>query len=366
MASATTPAMSVAAEAAAAAAAAAAVLSPPGRRAPAKRKLAVDSSWARLRDAAAVADVAAGRKRPPHLEPRRRLVAPPRRPPAGNDAGERGAGGGTPPANGAGRGAGGGGGAAAAKRCRAAVGAAAGGTDRGGAGAAKRGRTAAASPLPATAAADAGPSVSPSGALPLSSPSSMVTDLSSLRTTSYVLAMDCEMVGVGPGGKESALARVSIVDARGAVVLDTHVVVAEPVTDYRTWVSGILPHHVAADSPTANSYAATQQAVANLIKGRLLVGHALHNDLKSLMLDHPRRMTRDTSLWYKKHGHGGRKQVGGRRTPPALRKLATTVLGIEGFQKGEHDSVGDARVALALYKKSSKRWETEVRERRRC
>ncbi|GAB0493641.1 hypothetical protein MMPV_004926 [Pyropia vietnamensis] len=371
MATTTTPALSVAAEAAAAAAAAAAVLSPPGRRAPAKRKLVVDSSWARLRDAVAVADVAAGRKRPPHLKPRRRLVAPPPPPPpppppGASDAGGRVAGGSAPPASGTGRGAAGSGVAAAAKGRHTAGGAAAGGTGHGDAGAAKRCRTSAASPPPATAAAVAGPSVPLSGAPPVTPPTSMVTDLSSLRTTSYVLAMDCEMVGVGPGGKESALARVSIVDARGAVVLDTHVVVAEPVTDYRTWVSGILPHHVAADSPTANSYAATQQAVAHLIKGRLLVGHALHNDLKSLMLDHPRRMTRDTSLWYKQHGHGERKQVGGRRTPPALRKLATTVLGIDGFQHGEHDSVGDARVALALYKKSSKRWETEVRERRRC
>lgn len=197
-------------------------------------------------------------------------------------------------------------------------------------------------------------------------PPSMVTDLSSVHTTSHILAMDCEMVGVGAGGKASALARVSIVDARGAVVLDTHVVVAEPVTDYRTWVSGILPHHVAPGSPTANSYDATQRAVAALLRGRVLVGHALHNDLRALMLDHPRRMTRDTSLWYKKHGHGGRKMVGGRRTPPALRKLAATVLGVEGFQRGEHDSVSDARVTLALYKKSSKRWETELRERRRC
>ncbi|KAK1864175.1 hypothetical protein I4F81_006725 [Pyropia yezoensis] len=359
----TTTAVASEAAAAAVAAAAATTPHPQRRRVSAKRKPAADSNWARLRDAAAVADVEAGRKRPPHLKPRRRLVAPPPRPPPGGDEPGGGVGGererGAPPVSGAtsGVGRGGGGGAddgAAAKRGRTAGGAPA----AAGPAAPKRCRAAAASAPPATSP--------PSPAPLLPTPSSMVTDLSLLHTTSHILAMDCEMVGVGPGGKESALARVSIVDSRGAVVLDTHVVVDEPVTDYRTWVSGILPHHVAAGSPTANSYAATQRAVADLIKGRILVGHALHNDMKSLMLDHPRRMTRDTSLWYKKHGHGGRKRVGGRRTPPALRKLATTVLGIEGFQKGEHDSVGDARVTLALYKKSSKRWETELRERRRC
>jgi len=311
---------------------------PPGRAAPKKRKAAPDANWARLRDAAAAADLAAGKKKPEH---KKRKVFPPRPPPAaaaGTAAGGRGGG----HQRGGGRG-------GAGKRRRSA--------------AASGGATAAAAAAGASAVAGATPPPPPTA--PPSTPPSMVTDLSAVLTTSHVLSMDCEMVGVGPGGKESALARVSIVDARGGVVLDTHVVVAEPVTDYRTWVSGILPHHVAARSPTANSYSATQGCVAELLKGRILVGHAVQNDLRSLMLDHPRRATRDTSNWYKKHGHGGRKVVG-RRLPPALRKLATTVLGMEGFQKGEHDSVGDARVALALYKKNSKRWETEIREKRRC
>jgi RNA exonuclease 4 len=53
------------------------------------------------------------------------------------------------------------------------------------------------------------------------------------------IALDCEFVGVGPGGTESALARVSIVDFNGRVVLDTFVKTAERVVDYRTWVSGV-------------------------------------------------------------------------------------------------------------------------------
>lgn len=330
--------------------AAVAAATPPARKATKKRKtITPDSNWARLRDAAAAADLAAGKKKPDHMK---RKPYPPRSAGAATTSalGGGGSGGG---AHGRGGRWGGPG-----KRIRTVAG----------------GREAAAAGAPAAAAAAAAAAATAgtlstsadlaAGDAPLSTPPSMVTDLSSITTTSHVLAMDCEMVGVGPGGKESALARVSIVDARGEVVLDTHVVVAEPVTDYRTWVSGILPHHVAAGSPTANTYAETQKFVSQLLKGRILVGHALHNDLRSLMLDHPRRMTRDTSTWYKMHGHGGRK-IAGRRTPPALRKLATTVLGMDGFQKGEHDSVGDARVALSLYKKSSKRWETEIREKRR-
>lgn len=47
------------------------------------------------------------------------------------------------------------------------------------------------------------------------------------------------MVGVGPEGSESTLARVSIVNYHGAVVLDRFVRPREKVTDYRTWVSGV-------------------------------------------------------------------------------------------------------------------------------
>jgi len=51
--------------------------------------------------------------------------------------------------------------------------------------------------------------------------------------------MDCEMVGVGPEGKESVLARVSIVNYYGNVILDKFVLPREKVVDYRTHVSGI-------------------------------------------------------------------------------------------------------------------------------
>lgn len=47
------------------------------------------------------------------------------------------------------------------------------------------------------------------------------------------------MVGVGPEGIESTLARVSIVNYHGAVMLDKFVRPREKVTDYRTWVSGV-------------------------------------------------------------------------------------------------------------------------------
>jgi RNA exonuclease 4 len=47
------------------------------------------------------------------------------------------------------------------------------------------------------------------------------------------------MVGVGLNGSESSLARVSLVNYHGAVILDEFVKQRERVTDYRTFVSGI-------------------------------------------------------------------------------------------------------------------------------
>lgn len=60
------------------------------------------------------------------------------------------------------------------------------------------------------------------------------------RVGRYV-AMDCEMVGVGPGGSESSLARVSVVNFYGYVLLDVFVRQRERVVDYRTQHSGIRP-----------------------------------------------------------------------------------------------------------------------------
>jgi len=54
-----------------------------------------------------------------------------------------------------------------------------------------------------------------------------------------VVGMDCEMVGVGDDGKESILARVSIVNQYGCCIYDKFVRPTERVTDYRTKVSGV-------------------------------------------------------------------------------------------------------------------------------
>lgn len=59
-----------------------------------------------------------------------------------------------------------------------------------------------------------------------------------------VVALDCEMVGTGPGGRISELARCSIVDYHGNVLYDKYIKPREPVTDFRTRWSGIQRQHL--------------------------------------------------------------------------------------------------------------------------
>uniref|UniRef100_A0A673FF94 Exonuclease domain-containing protein n=1 Tax=Sinocyclocheilus rhinocerous TaxID=307959 RepID=A0A673FF94_9TELE len=61
---------------------------------------------------------------------------------------------------------------------------------------------------------------------------------------SKLVAMDCEMVGTGPGGKCSEVARCSIVNYYGSVLYDKYILPRNPVTDYRTRWSGIRKHHL--------------------------------------------------------------------------------------------------------------------------
>lgn len=69
----------------------------------------------------------------------------------------------------------------------------------------------------------------------------------------------------------------------------------EKVTDYRTHVSGIRAEHI--NGSAAVSFKTAQFEVSEILKERLLVGHSVHHDLQALLLDHPRRLTRDTALY---------------------------------------------------------------------
>ncbi|GBP10134.1 RNA exonuclease 4 [Eumeta japonica] len=77
------------------------------------------------------------------------------------------------------------------------------------------------------------------------------------------VAMDCEMVGVGVKGEDDMLARVSIVNKRGEVLLDKYVKPQMVVTDYRTQFSGIRPH----DINNGEEFESVQNEVVKILQG---------------------------------------------------------------------------------------------------
>ncbi|KAM4647189.1 RNA exonuclease 4 [Amazona ochrocephala] len=167
------------------------------------------------------------------------------------------------------------------------------------------------------------------------------------------VAMDCEMVGVGPKGEDSIVARVSIVNQFGKCVYDKYVKPTEEVTDYRTAVSGIRPENI----NTGEDFKTVQREVADILNGRILVGHALRNDLKVLFLDHPQKKIRDTQR-YKPF----RQRVGIKNGRPSLKLLCEKLLNVQ-VQTSEHCSVQDAQAAMRLYTLEKKKWEAAVKNK---
>ena len=173
-------------------------------------------------------------------------------------------------------------------------------------------------------------------------------------------ALDCEMVGVGPEGLDSALARVSIINWDNEIVLDTYVKVNETVTDYRTFVSGIRPEHIESDS--AMSLAEVQQAATDTLRGKILVGHGLINDLKVIGIQHPWCDTRDTAT-YKPFMREVELETSKERKmlPRRLRDLTFEKLGKEIQVMGKaHSPVEDAIASMDLYKSVRGEWEQHM------
>ena len=168
-----------------------------------------------------------------------------------------------------------------------------------------------------------------------------------------VIGIDCEMVGVGRRGEDSILARISLVNHFGNCIYDKFVKPTEKVVDFRTSVSGIRPTDIADGA----DFKKVQHEVAEILRGRVLVGHSLKHDLRVLFLDHPRRDIRDTAS-YKPF----RAAFGGKT--PSLKRVTERFLGVK-VQEGEHSSVQDAQAAVRLYTMFRRDWEKAIDDRKK-
>ena len=167
----------------------------------------------------------------------------------------------------------------------------------------------------------------------------------------------------------------------------------EPSACRCAWLAGIRP----SDLVGAVAFEEAQRRVAELLRGRMLVGHALENDLRCLYLAHPKRSVRDTARYpplmrqqVRASGSpvasargspacGSPAGLAARGSPPAacattadpepcppptqsatgrlkprpLRQLAEEQLGLI-IQEGQHCPVADARAALYIYLRHKK------------
>jgi len=190
-----------------------------------------------------------------------------------------------------------------------------------------------------------------------------------MKKRDIYFAMDCEMVGVGENGLDSALARVSIVNWDNKVVLDTFVRVTVPVLDFRTFVSGVRREDI--ESNSAMSLKDVRELVQNIICGKVLIGHGLQNDLNAIGITHPWTDIRDTATYepFMKVSSPSpsfdsaplspsRERM---LRPRKLRDLAWEKLGKQIQVMGKsHCSIEDAMASMDLYKEARNNWEGEM------
>ncbi|XP_040608460.1 interferon-stimulated 20 kDa exonuclease-like 2 [Mesocricetus auratus] len=168
-----------------------------------------------------------------------------------------------------------------------------------------------------------------------------------------MVAVDCEMVGTGPKGRVSSLARCSIVNYNGDVLYDDYVLPPCHIVDYRTRWSGIRKCHMANATP----FKIARSQILKILKGKIVVGHAIHNDYKALQYFHPKSLTRDTSQIPLLN----RKADCPENVTLSLKHLTKKLLNRD-IQAGkcEHSSVEDTQATMELYKLVEVEWEQHL------
>ncbi|CAD6575124.1 MAG: poly(A)-specific ribonuclease [Cyphobasidiales sp. Tagirdzhanova-0007] len=147
------------------------------------------------------------------------------------------------------------------------------------------------------------------------------------------------------------LARVSVLRGEGldtgVPFIDDYIQVTEPIVNYLTEFSGILPGDLDANKsihtlvPAKVAYRKLRLLVD---RGCIFIGHGLNKDFRIINIFVPPSQILDTvNIYHLPHRH---RKI-------SLRFLSWVVLQQDIQSTGTHDSIEDARTALQLYEKHS-------------
>jgi RNA exonuclease 4 len=142
------------------------------------------------------------------------------------------------------------------------------------------------------------------------------------------------------------------VNYNGQVLYDEYVKPEGRITNFRTWVSGVAPHHMSKAKPFMQAKAEVHKILLN----KTIVGHSLTGDFRVLHYEEivTKEKVRDTSKYKKFQSNLNQAQ--------SLKNLTELFLN-RRIQSGQHCSVTDARAALALYRISEQEWENYIKQK---
>ncbi|CAM8931477.1 unnamed protein product [Rhodiola kirilowii] len=171
--------------------------------------------------------------------------------------------------------------------------------------------------------------------------------------TRKAIAMDCEMVGGGTDGSIDICARVCLIDEEENLVFHAYIRPVIPVTNYRHEVTGLTEEHLQVAIQLEEVQAKIKEILyngeavgrlrLNSNKARLLVGHDLEHDLKSLRFSYPDHLLRDTAKYH--------PLMKTNLVSHSLNTSLKHILGKHTIQAGIHDPYEDAISAMRLYKR---------------
>ncbi|CAK62273.1 unnamed protein product (macronuclear) [Paramecium tetraurelia] len=162
----------------------------------------------------------------------------------------------------------------------------------------------------------------------------------SQNQTGSILAIDCEMVECKNeiGASVQMLARITVVNYNGYVVLDQYYKPRFKVRNYITRISGITPQ-IIKDKPVYNDF--EKQKLQLLFKDKTIIGHTLKSDFDAMEFD----LFNESRLF---EIRGGIKQYS--QLNKGLKKMCLKYLG-QNIQQGQHSSEIDARATLFIFRK---------------